>query len=144
MSKKNVYFYELVIKESQTGKEVQVEQFKPLLEDIIKQNSINSSVKLTYEQTEPVLMDIIENTDEYLFVRLSRKRLNNSIQKRNYKTRVITDVLAPDEIGENGIELFTYCILGYTHGVLSIAKSKGAPGPEAFSCLLYTSPSPRD
>lgn len=136
MSKKNVYFYELIIKECQTGKKIRVDQFKALLDDTIKQNSINNSIELTYEQIEPVLMDIIENTEEYLFVRLSRKRLNNSIQKRNYKTRVITDVLAPDELGENGIELFTYCILGYTHGVLSIAKSKGAPGPEAFTMLF--------
>lgn len=136
MSKKNVYFYELVIKESQTEKEIRVNQFKPLIKDIIKQNSINNSIELTYEQTEPVLMDIIEDTEEFLFIRLSRKRLNNSIQKRNYKTRKISDVLAPDEIGENGIELFTYCILGYKHGVLSIVKSKGAPGPEAFSMLF--------
>ena len=136
MAKKNVYFYELVIKESQTGKEVRAEQFKTLLEDIIKRNSVNNSIALTYEQTEPVLMDIIEDTEEYLFIRLSRKRLNNGIQKRNYKTREISDVLAPDEINENGIELFTYCILGYKHGVLSIVNAKGAPGPEAFAMLF--------
>lgn len=136
MSKKNVYFYKLELKESQTGKTIGVEQFKPLLREIISKNSVNNSIELTYQQTEPVLMDIIEDNEKFLFARLSRKRLNNSIQKRNYKTRTITDVLAPDEIGENGIELFTYCILGYTHGVVSIAKSKGAPGPEAFAMLF--------
>lgn len=136
MSKKNVYFYELIIEDAQTGIALPVEQYKGILTDILNANSINNSVELTYEQTEPVLMDVLENTDEYLFVRLSRKRLNNSIQKRNYKTRKTTDVLAPDEIGNNGIECFTYCILGYTHGVFSIVKSKGAPGKEAFSMLF--------
>lgn len=136
MSKKNVYFYELVVEESQSGKAIPVENYRTILTDIISKKSINGSIELTYEQTEPVLMDVLENTDEYLFARLSRKRPNNSIQKRNYKTRKTTDVLAPDEIGNNGIECFTYCFLGYTHGILSIAKSKGAPGAEAFSMLF--------
>lgn len=136
MSKKNVYFYELVIEDAKTGAVIPVSQYRDILSVIISSNCINNSIELTYEQTEPVLMDILENTGEYLFVRLSRKRLNNSIQKRNYKTRKTTDVLAPDEIGNNGIECFTYCVLGYTHGVFSIAKSKGAPGKEAFSMLF--------
>lgn len=136
MSKKNVYFYELIIEDAQTGATIPVDQYRDILTDIFSKKCLNNSVELTYEQTEPVLMDILENTDEYLFARLSRKRLNNSIHKRNYKTRKTTDVLAPDEIGNNGIECFTYCILGYTHGVLSIAKSKGAPGKEAFSMLF--------
>lgn len=136
MSKKNVYFYELVIEDSQSGTAIPVDDYRTILSDIISKESINGSIELTYEQTEPVLMDVIENTDEYLFARLSRKRPNNSIQKRNYKTRETTDVLAPDEIGNNGIECFTYCFLGYTHGILSIAKSKGAPGAEVFSMLF--------
>lgn len=136
MSKKNVYFYELIINHNQSGKSIPVDDYRTILSDIISKESINGSIELTYEQTEPVLMDVLENTNEYLFARLSRKRPNNSIQKRNYKTRKTMDVLAPDEIGNNGIECFTYCVLGYTHGVLSIAKSKGAPGAEAFSMLF--------
>ncbi len=136
MSKKNVYFYKIKIMNSQSGAAIPVEQYKNILTEIFKRECVNDSINLTYEQTEPVLMDVIENTDEYLFARLSRKRPNNSIQKRNYTTRKTTDVLALDEIGNNGVECFTYCILGYSHGVLSVAKSKGAPGPEAFSMLL--------
>lgn len=136
MSKKNIYFYELVICDSQSGGTIPVVNYRAIISTIIAKESINGSIVLTYEQTEPVLMDVLENTDTYLFARLSRKRPNNSIQKRNYKTRQTTDVLAPDEIDNNGIECFTYCILGYTHGVLSVVKSKGAPGPEAFSMLF--------
>ena len=48
---------------------------------------------------------------KYLFARLNRKRPNNSMQKRNYNTYETADVLPPDEIGNNGVEWFTYCIL---------------------------------
>lgn len=99
MSKKNVYFYKIEIVNSQSGVAVPVEQYKDILTEIFARECVNNSVNLTYEQTEPILMDVIENTDEYLFARLSRKRPNNSIQKRNYATRKTTDVLAPDEIG---------------------------------------------
>lgn len=47
-------------------------------------------------------------------------------------------VLPPDEIGNNGVEWFTYCVLGYSHGILSLVNSKGAPNEGAlarvFSC----------
>ena len=103
MSKKSVYFYKLEIQESQTGREIDIGGYRTILEEIFQRECINDSLNLTYEQTEPVLMDIIENTDEFLFARLSRKRPNNSIQKRNYTTRQTTEVLAPDEIASNGI-----------------------------------------
>ncbi len=75
MSRKNVYFYELVIEDAQTGATIPVDQYRDILVGIFSSNCINNSVELTYEQTEPVLMDILENTDEYLFVRLSRSAL---------------------------------------------------------------------
>lgn len=136
MSKKNVYFYKLVLKERKTEKEIPFDGCKNILSSIINDACMNDSLELSYDRTEPVLMDVIENTDEYLFARLSRKRPNNSIQKRDYRTRKTTEVLAPDEIGNSGIECFTYCILGYSHGILSVVKSKGAPGPECFAMLF--------
>ena len=85
-----------------------------------------------------MMLDILENTEEYLFARLNRKRPNNSMQKRNYNTYETADVLPPDEIGNNGVEWFTYCVLGYSHGILSLVNSKGAPNEGAlarvFSC----------
>lgn len=51
-----------------------------------------------------MMLDILENTEEYLFARLNRKRPNNSMQKRNYNTYETADVLPPDEIGNNGVE----------------------------------------
>lgn len=138
MSKKNVYFYKLVLKARKTGKEIQFDVCEDILSDIFSKSCINNSLELTNGSAEPVLMDIIENTEEYLFAKLSRKRPNNSIQKRDYRTRQTSEVLAPDEIGNSGIECFTYCILGYSHGILSVVKAKAAPGPECFSMLFAT------
>ena len=45
------------------------------------------------------------------------------MQKRNYNTYETADVLPPDEIGNNGVEWFAYCILGYSHGILSLVNS---------------------
>lgn len=138
MSKKSIYFYKVEIKNVQTGEIVQIEDFHDIMTDIFDRECVNGAIKLTHDQTNPVLMDVLENTNEYLFARLSRKRPNNSMQKRDYITFETTEVLAPDEIESNGIECFTYCILGYSHGVLSVANSKGAPGAETFSMLLAT------
>ncbi len=133
MSTKNIYLFKVVIRDTQTNTEVSVNSFKGLFQEIFNRESRNSALKLTYEDTEPMMLDILEDTTEYLFARLNRKRPNNSMQKRNYNTYLTTDVLQPDEIGSNGVELFTYCILGYSHGILSIVNSKGAPSEGALA-----------
>lgn len=133
MSIKNIYLFKVVIRDTQTNTEVPVNLFKGLFQEIFDRESRNSALKLTYEDTEPMMLDILEDTNEYLFARLNRKRPNNSMQKRNYNTYLTTDVLQPDEVGSNGVELFTYCILGYSHGILSIVNSKGAPNEGALA-----------
>lgn len=138
MSTKNIYFFKVTIRDTQNNTEVPVSSFKAIFQSIIDQHSRNGALKLDYQSSEPIMLDVLEHTDEFLFARLNRKRPNNSMQKRNYNTYQTTDVLAPDEIGNSGVELFTYCILGYSHGILSIVNSKGAPGAGAlarvFSC----------
>ncbi len=136
MSKKNIYFYKLDIIDNQSKKAVPVGRYKTMLSEIFDRECHDDSIELTYQQTEPIWMDVLENTDEYLFARISRKRLNNSIQKRNYQTGKTADVLSPAEAVGDGVECFTYCILGYAHGVLSVVKAKGAPGPETFGFLF--------
>ena len=136
MADKNVYFYKLVITDNTTGDEVSPDRFKGLFSDIIARAAINNSIDCTGTNPEPVMLDVLEDTDAYLFARLNRKRPNNSMQKRDYATRTTTDVLDPDEAANSGIECFTYCILGYRHGILSIANIKGAPGYEALAMMF--------
>lgn len=136
MADKNVYFYKIVLTDNTTGAEVAPDRFKSLFSEIISRTAINNSIDCTGSNPEPVMLDVLEDTDEYLFARLNRKRPNNSMQKRDYGTRETTDVLAPDEAANSGIECFTYCILGYRHGLLSIANIKGAPGYDALAMMF--------
>lgn len=136
MSIKNIYLFKVIIRDTETNDEVEVSRFNSLFREIFDANSQNSALKLTYENAEPIMLDILENNDEFLFARLNRKRPNNSLQKRNYNTFETTDVLSPDEVAANGVELFTYCILGYSHGILSIVNSKGAPNEGSLSRIF--------
>lgn len=136
MSTKNIYLFKVSIRDTQINAEVPLQQFRGLFQDIFDRESRNNALKLTYEDAEPIMLDILENTEEYLFARLNRKRPNNSMQKRNYNTYETADVLPPDEIGNTGVEWFTYCILGYSHGILSIVSSKGAPNEGALARIF--------
>ena len=104
MSTKNIYLFKVSIRDTQTNTEVPVQLFRGLLLEIFDREGRNNALKLTYEDTEPMMLDILENTEEYLFSRLTRKRPNNIMQKRHYNTYETADVLPPDEIGNNGVE----------------------------------------
>ena len=81
MSTKNIYLFKVSIRDTQTNTEVPVQLFRGLLQEIFDREGRNNALKLTYEDTEPMMLDILENTEEYLFARLNRKRPNNSMQK---------------------------------------------------------------
>lgn len=133
MSLKNVYLFKVVLRDTTTNTEVPVNVFKGLFDEIFARESKNNAIQLTVDyDPEPIMLDILENTDEYLFARLNKKRPNNAMQKRDYTSFETADVLPPDEISSNGVELFTYCILGYSHGILSVVNSKGAPNERAL------------
>lgn len=136
MSRKNIYLFKVVIQDTQTNTEVPVSTFKALFDGIFSQQARNNAVKLSFDDVEPIMLDILDNTDEYLFARLSRKRPNNGLQKRDYTTYLTGEVLSPEELERTGVELFTYCILGYSHGILSLINSKGAPGTNAFAQMF--------
>lgn len=136
MSTKNIYLFKVVIQDTKTNTEIPVSSFKGLFNNIFSQGTRNNAIKLSADDVEPIMLDILENTDEYLFARLSRKRPNNSLQKRDYSTYKTTEVLEPGEIETAGVELFTYCILGYSHGILSLINSKGAPSENAFAQMF--------
>lgn len=137
MGKKNVYMHKIVIKQAGMENEIPITNLKPLLRNIFQEHCKNRAIQLSFEsEMDTVLMDILEDTDEYLFARLSKKKRNNSMQKRNYQTYNIMDVLDPAEIGTSGVEWFTYCIMGYKHGILSIVNAKGAPNDRMLGRLF--------
>ena len=136
MAKKSVYFYKVILRDTKDKSELPVSMYGPLFSEIFNVHCVNGSLKLSLDDYEPIIMDVIENNSEYLFARLSRKRPNNSIQKRDYNTFTTSEVLSSAEMATAGVECFTYCIFGYSHGILSVANAKGAPRAEAFSMML--------
>lgn len=136
MSTKNVYFYKLSLIQAKDEEEIEIHNLKSIIEDIISTNSKNGSINLYSPGTEPIIMDILEEKDEYLFARLSKKSRNNSIQKRDYGTLMTSPVLNSLEVTNNGVETFTYCIIGYKHGILSIARNQSAPNENVIKRLF--------
>lgn len=137
MSNRMVYFYKVELHALEHDAELPIGRLQGLFQDIFSKNVKNNAIFLTRpNDAEPMVLDILENNDEYLFARLSRKRLNNSLQIRKYSDLSTNDVLPPDEIYDKGVELFTYCIYGYRHGILSVAKASGAPDEKAFRRIL--------
>lgn len=67
MSTKNIYLFKVSIRDTQTNTEVPVQLFRGLLREIFDREGRNNALKLTYEDTEPMMLDILENTEEYLF-----------------------------------------------------------------------------
>lgn len=137
MATKTVYFYKISLFDTKNSKEIPINNLKSMLEMIITANAKNNSISLSSNVGEQIFMDILNKHDEYLFVRLGKKRRNNSIQKRNYATLDAGPVLNPIEVASNGIEIFTYGIIGYKHGIMSIARAQGAPD-EKFIQRLFT------
>lgn len=137
MASKKMYFFSVTCRDSSTKANKSMSEFRSAINLIIDKKSINNALDISIDKNEPMIMDILERNDEYLFVRLSKKRKNNSVQKRDYSTYEARSVLTPEEEESQGIELFTYCILGYSHGVLTLVKAQGAPSESAFNRLLY-------
>lgn len=130
MSEKIVYFYKVELKKTKDHSIVPIEELKTILDEIFTKHQNNNAIVLTHKNdvtTEPIVMDIKDNKEDYLFVKLNRKRLNHGLQKRNYSDLSTDDILAPDEILNKGVETSTYCVYGYKHGILSIVSVKGAP-----------------
>lgn len=136
MAKKNVYFFKVVITDKSTNRSINPNEIKNVLKTIFRENGKNNSLRLCNDDIDKVVLDIIEDTSEYLFAKLSKKKPNFSIQKRNYETLETTDVLLKDEVGNNGVESFTFFILGYKHGILSIINVKGAPNDNTLKGIF--------
>ncbi|MBQ6684546.1 MAG: hypothetical protein IJM99_00405, partial [Firmicutes bacterium] len=61
MSTKNIYLYKFSIERKDNGEEVNVQEYKNILRRIFEQNCQNGSLPLTYEDSEPMVMDILDD-----------------------------------------------------------------------------------
>ena len=66
MSTKNIYFFKVTIRDTQNNTEVPVSSFKAIFQSIIDQHSRNGALKLDYQSSEPIMLDVLEHTDSLL------------------------------------------------------------------------------
>jgi|GEM_PF-6835906 len=72
-------------------------------------------------------MDVIENSNEYLFAKIGRQRPSVHMQKRNLETDETEEVLTMEDKNNKGIEVCTYFLLSYSTGIVSFIFTQGGP-----------------
>lgn len=91
---------------------------------------------MPYDVEPKIILDIYENTESMLFARMCRKKPNNALIRRDYDSLETEDVLAPEELKKYGIEVFTFFMLDYQHGILAIVNAKDAPGAKVLNWIF--------
>ena len=143
MASMTTEFYKVKLIRTNNKQEINYKLIEEIFESIFEKyavdngnyRSLDLSPNVEPSSVDPKeIMDIFED-DKYLFGRLVRKKANNALQKRNYNTLEAESIFNNNEILERGIESFTFFILDYAKGVLSVVNTKGAPNIRAFNAL---------
>ena len=143
MASMTTEFYKIKLIRSSSESEVSHKIIKDIFDNVVgtysadnnNYKSIDLSPNITPSSIEPKeIMDLFDD-EKYIFGRLGRRKANNALQKRNYSTLEAESVLDPNEASRNGIESFTFFILDYEEGILSVVNTKGAPNIRAFESL---------
>lgn len=135
MAEKKVYFYKVSLHKETVDKEEDFNLIKPLFEDVLRSYSTNSSLVLV-DSDEKVTLDIKYCEGDFLFGTLGKIRDNSNFQFRNKKTSDTVPILSPEEQAITGIECFTYFLLDYSAGILSIVASQTSPKGAVLNNLL--------
>ncbi len=100
--------------------------------------TLDLTPKITPDSYEPkILLDIYDvDKDNFMFARISKKKENSAMQRRDYSTYIANDVFTNAEMRKLGIEVFTYFIIDYSKGVISIVNAQGAPGPRILNWIF--------
>lgn len=139
MSTRTVYFFKMQMKIH--GDNVPITHFKTEFDRLINTHSTHGSIVLTtLDVYDKIVMDINRTTNKYIFGTLGKQRPDNTIHKRDYNDLSTEGVLGPTE-SHKGIEIFTYFLVDFLAGILTIVKSQGTPNAFKFSDIFtrYTS-----
>lgn len=142
MAEKKVYFYSINLYEVNGERLLPITELKPLIEDIINTKSTQLNGYRTLDLTTTIddelhiMMDVFDYQNEKLFCRLSKQRPYNSLMRRDYATSECLDVVPQNEMGNKGIEIFTYGRLDYNTGIFAYVSSQSAPSEKALISLF--------
>lgn len=148
MASMTTEFYKVVLVTRAKEEEVDYKKIKDIVTEIILEHSVYNDGYQSIDLSPDILptsiepkeiMDIFDD-DKYLFGRITRKKANNTVIKRDYNTLKADNVFEEDEAEDKGIEVYTFFILDYDQGILSVVNTKGAPNFKALDalCLNYS------
>jgi len=142
MAEKKVYFYAINLYEVDGERLLPITRLKPLIEEIISTKATQLKEYKTLDLTTSIddelhiMMDVFDYENEKLFCRLSKQRPYNSLMRRDYATSECSDVVSQNEIGNKGIEIFTYGRLDYNTGIFAYVSAQSAPSEKALISLF--------
>lgn len=140
MATRKVYFYKASLFDEEK-KELKVDQLKSKIIAIIQKNGHENKGHYSINVSSPIddlhsILDVFSYKENKFFCRLNKQKLNSSFLKREYNTYKNADVLPSGTEKQNGIELYTFAILEYNTGIISIVSAQGAPGIDALGNLF--------
>lgn len=138
MAKANFYMVELI--EVANNREIPHNDLKNLIIEMIDNNAINQRnfcvIDLSRENELHYIADIFEYKTNFLFMRISKQKPSGGFIYRDYETNVPESLLDGENENKEGIEIYTYALLDYETGILSIVNQQGAPNHKVINYLF--------
>jgi hypothetical protein len=146
MPSKTVEFWSYKLIDKKRSIELNSMELQNIFDTIFNKNCVKTADCMTLDLTpsitpdnyEPkVLLDkYITSNPNFLFARICKKKEHNAMQRRDYLTYLANDVFTNAEMRKLGIEVFTYLLLDYKKGVVSIVNAQGAPGARILNRIF--------
>ena len=142
MSRK-VNFYTVDLKNLNNDLIIDYRDIKDLIISIIDENGVDVKemkvLDLTRNNELHYSADIFAYKENILFMRMSSQKPSGSYIHRDYSTNIPEGILEGVSEEKEGIEIYTYALLDYNTGILSVVNQKGAPNYKILNhfCALY-------
>lgn len=111
MASMTTEFYKIVLVARANDKEINYKMIKDIITKVISENAIDNDEYKSIDLSPDVLptsiepkeiMDIFDD-DKYLFGRITRKKANNTVIKREYSTLKANNVFEDSEVIDKGM-----------------------------------------
>ncbi len=137
---KKVYYFKVELYDNAHNM-IEHGQIADLVKDIVDNYGIANSGTNTIDVTVVgdslhTMLDVFEYSGERMFARASKQKPTGSVIGRNYTTSVPEQLLPGIPENERGIEIYTYLMLDYATGILSIVSAQGAPNENTLKNLF--------
>lgn len=138
MAKANFFMVELL--EAAIGQEISYKELKNLIIETVDKNALEYKnfrvIDLSKENELHYVADIFEYKTNYLFMRISKQKPSGGFLYRDYETNEPESLLNGANETKKGIEIYTYALLDYDTGILSIVNQQGAPNHRVINYLF--------